>query len=61
MYKASWEFEFWYKLYLAKYEQIFLGTPHLILPEPRKYTVGNVYTSWAKKGTIVEWKEIQNE
>ena len=48
LYKASWEFEFSHKPYLAQNGQIFLGTPHPISPEPCKYTVGYAYTTWAK-------------
>ena len=37
-YKTSWEFEFSYKLYLAQNVQFCLSTPHMISPEPCKYT-----------------------
>ena len=38
LYRASWEFEFSYKLYLVKNVQLSRGTPHLISPEPCKNT-----------------------
>ena len=38
LYKTSWEFDFSYKLSLAKKLQLCLGSPHLISPEPCKCT-----------------------
>ena len=43
LYKASWEHEFSYKLYLAQNLQLCLGTPHPISPFPMsRYKTGYI-------------------